>query len=103
MNRNRVVLASIVSLAFGILCETAENSFACDLCRSRVTTFYTPTYVVNQSACYVPSCSTSCCLPTCPTVCCRPICPSPCCPNPCASSCCPSSCPSICCPSACPS
>jgi hypothetical protein len=100
MNRNRVVLASIASLAFGIICEVAETGFACDSCRSRVTTStyyppsYPPTNVVSDSACCVPACSTICCQPVCPIVCCRPICPPPCCPT----TCCPTACAPTCCP-----
>src|SRR2546428_13794130 len=104
MNRNRVVLASILSLAIGILCETAETSSACDYCHSPYSTFYRPYWGVNTySAYYAPSCSTSCYQPAFSMTCCRPICHQPCCPNPCASSCCPNTCPSGGCPSACPS
>ncbi len=106
MHRNRVVLASIASLAFGILCETAETCSACDLCHSRVTTFYRPSlWGVNTYPRYFVgyggSCSTTDCLPGCPTVSCRPICQEPCrpiCQEPCRPNCAPSDCEPACAP-----
>jgi hypothetical protein len=114
MNRNRVVLASIASLAFGILCETAETCSACHACHSPVTTFYRPFYptttfyrplwpVSSYSACYAPSCPTSFCPPACPTVC-QPACPTVCqpaCPTTVCRPICPT-CPTSACEPACP-
>jgi len=99
MNRNSVILGSLVALAFSILCSTAEPCFAqccssicspyrvsycapaCSSCCVPYRVSYWPLFSA-YTACYVPACAPAC-APTCAPACastCAPACSSGCAP-----------------------
>src|SRR5712691_7284941 len=103
MNRNSVILGSLVALAFSILCSTAEPCFAqccssicspyrvsycappCSSCCVPYRVSYWPLFSA-YTACYVPACAPACaptCAPACAPTCapaCAPACSSGCAP-----------------------